>query len=434
MEINHDNLFISLLPNEDVLAQCIHCGLCLATCPTYSITQLERSSPRGRIRLINAVAKCEINISKTFAYEMDFCLDCQACETACPAGVKYGPLVEAARVIVRDSKLESLSGRMLKKYSMKIVVSKRMLKIAAKLLYFYQNSGLQKLLHSSGIFKLFFPKLSEIDKLSPKVSRRFSSKIIPEKTLANGKTKYKAAIHTGCLMDVMFAEVNKDTVDVLSMCECEVLNPGEQVCCGSLPGHNGDYETARKLARKNIDVFEKLNCDFLIVNSSGCGAFMKEYVHLLKDDPVYSERAKLFSFKVKDILEFLDKEAGEIKFKSLNEKVTYHDACHHIHSRQISNEPRNILKSIPGLELKPLDESTWCCGSAGIYNLIHYEDSMKILERKMNNIKSTGADIVLAANHGCIAQLKYGAERFRVDVEVIHPVSLIKKALKKNSS
>ncbi len=433
MESNHKNLLFSVLPDEDVLNQCIHCGLCLTTCPTYSLTQFERSSPRGRIKLINAAAKGEIEIGDTFAYEMNFCLDCQACETACPAGVKYGSMVEAARVIVQDSKLNSILRRIIRKITMKIVISKRLLKIASRILYFYQNSGVQKVLHRSRIINLIFPKLSEIDDLSPKVSKKFSSELIPEITLTENKVKHKAAIHLGCFMDVMFANINKDTIDVLSLCGCEIQNPIEQVCCGSLPGHNGDYESARKLAKKNIDAFERLDYEFLIVNSSGCGAFMKEYAYLLRDDPSYSEKAKVFSSKIKDILEFVNNELGEINFNKLHDKITYHDACHHVHTQKIINEPRNILKAIPDLDVNEMNESTWCCGSAGIYNIVHYDDSMKILERKMDNIKKTGASIVLAANHGCLAQLQYGADKFHVAVEVIHPVSLIKKALQKTT-
>ena len=429
-DFTRNNLLLNILPGEDVLVKCIHCGLCLAACPTYTLTQFERSSPRGRIKLINAAAKGEIQIAGAFAYEMNFCLDCQACETACPAGVKYGSMVEAARVVANDSKLDSISARAVKNISMKIVTSTRLLRIASRLLYFYQSSGLQRFLHSSGLFKLLFSRLSEIERLSPKVSKKFSSKTIPAISLPEGKVKHTVAIHTGCLMDVMFAEINNDTVDVLSMCGCEVFNPVGQVCCGSLPGHNGDFDSARKLAKKNIEVYEKLNYDYLIVNSSGCGAFMKEYASLLKDDPAYSKRAEVFSSKIKDILEFVNAELGEIKFNPLREKITYHDACHHVHTQKIFNEPRNVLRAIPGLEMKELEESTWCCGSAGVYNITHYNDSMKILERKMNNIKNAGADFVLAANHGCMAQLKYGADKFKIDIRILHPVSLIKKAMK----
>ncbi len=428
-KINHSAL-LKYLPNDDILSQCIHCGMCLATCPTYEITKLERSSPRGRIRLINAVAKSELAITETFSYEMNFCLDCQACETACPAGVKYGSMVEAARVIVNQSGYGSILGRFIKKVSLKfILASKSNLKIASRLLYIYQSSGLQKFFHSVGFFKLISPKLGEIDKLSPKVSKTFSSKMIPEIVKPKGEIKYRTAFLTGCLMDVMFADINKDTVDVLCLCGCEVISPRDQVCCGSLHAHNGDMETAVKLAKKNIDEFSKYDYDFLVSNSAGCGAFMKEYGHVLEGDQVYAERAKIFSSKVKDISEFLADILPEINFHNVSGSYTYHDACHLAHTQKVVNQPRKVLNAIPGLEIKDLEESTWCCGSAGIYNIVHYEDSMKMLERKMDNIKKTNTATVLTGNPGCISQIKYGAKKFNVNVEVIHPVTMLKKAL-----
>ncbi len=307
------------------------------------------------------------------------------------------------------------------------------LKIFSRLLYTYQNFGIQKFLHSTGLLKLISPKLNEIDKLAPRVSKTFSDSFIKEITPAKGEEKYKTAFLTGCLMNVMFADINKDTVDVLSACGCEVISPKEQVCCGSLPGHNGDFETAKKLAKKNIDIFSKYNFDYIILNSAGCGAFMKEYVHLFKEDANYAKRAEEFSKKVKDISEFIDEIKPDVFKNTVNDDITYHDACHLAHTQKIVEQPRSMLNMIPGLNQKPLEESTWCCGSAGIYNIVRYEDSMKILERKMNNIKNTNAKIVLTGNPGCISQIKYGSEKFKVDVEVLHPVSILKKSIEISS-
>ena len=423
-----------ILPDDDILSQCIHCGMCLATCPTYDLTKLERSSPRGRIRLINALAKSEIELTDTFIYEMNFCLDCQACETACPAGVKYGSMVESARVVINESKYGESFNSKIKKYLLRNILASRIkLKFVSKLLFFYQNYGLKKILHSIGFFKLVSQKLGEVDNLSPEVSKTFSSNIIQEKILPKGEIKYKIAFLTGCLMDVMFAEINKDTVDVLNLCGCEVINPKNQVCCGSLHAHNGDIDMAIKLAKKNIDEFEKFDFDFLVSNSAGCGAFMKEYGHVLQNDPLYSERAKIFSNKIKDISEFLSDILPEINFHKMEGSFTYHDACHLAHTQKIVNQPRQVLNAIPGIELKTLDESTWCCGSAGIYNIVHYDESMKLLERKMNNIRKTNATTVLTGNPGCISQIKYGAKKFNVNVEVVHPVTIIKRALQNSN-
>lgn len=429
-DIQAKPLLYASLPNDDILSQCIHCGLCLSVCPTYELTKSEKSSPRGRIRLINAVAKGELPITQAFADEMSFCLDCQACETACPAGVKYGTIVEAARVEIDNAGFGSIIGRLIKKIALKsILASPFRLKIVSKIFYIYQNTGIQKFLHKSGLFKLISTKLGEVDKLAPQVSRTFSTKFIPEYTKPKGETKYKTAFLTGCLMDVMFAEINKDTIDVLTACGCEVYSPKKQVCCGSLHAHNGDMETAKKLARKNIDVFGKYEYQYLISNSAGCGAYMKEYEHVFEDDPEYSEKAKEFSQKVKDITEFLDIEKPIKYLDAIKETITYHDACHLAHTQKVVSEPRNVLKSIPGLKINELQESNWCCGSAGIYNIVRYDDSMKILERKMENIKNSGADVVITGNPGCLQQIKYGADKFNVNVKVLHTVTLIKKAL-----
>ena len=448
MNSKQNNHLLNVLPDDDVLSQCIHCGLCLSVCPTYDITKLERSSPRGRIKLIKSIARGEMNLSETFSYEMNFCLDCQACETACPAGVKYGSMVEAARIEVDNSEFGNSAKVRIKKFILNyIFLSKKRFKFVAKLLYFYQDKGIQKFLHSSGLFKFFAPKLSEIDKLAPKVSSKFSDEFIPEFSPSKGETKYKLAFLSGCLMNVMFADINKDTVDVLTESGCSVFTPKDQVCCGSLNAHNGQLESAKKLAKHTIDTFlnnhtppttihqpptTRFSYDFLITNSAGCSAFMKEYAHLLKDDPEYAEKAKIFSSKVKDFTEFFTEVGIQLPLNEINESITYHDACHLAHTQKITAQPRDLLKSIPNINYKELEESSWCCGSAGIYNVMQYDSSMIVLKKKMDNIKKTNAKIVVTGNPGCISQLKYGAEKFNIAIEVLHPATLIKKALIKS--
>ena len=424
------NILKKILPGDDILSQCIHCGMCLTTCPTYDLTKMERSSPRGRIKLINSVAKGELPVTAIFADEMNFCLDCQACETACPAGVQYGIMVETARVLVDEAKIGNAKGRFIKRFILKnIVASKRNLKFVARLLLFYQESGLQATIRRFGIIKLISKKLAAIEKLTPVVFKTFSDEIITEIYPAKGEKKYKVAFLTGCLMNIMFADINTDTVEVLSAFNCEVITPKQQVCCGSLNAHNGDIKTAIKLAKKNIDVFAGYEYDYLISNSAGCGAFMKQYGHFLKDDEQYSEKAKLFSNKVKDVTEFLAENDFDVQLGAVNETITYHDACHLAHSQKITTQPRKVLKSIPGIIVKDLNESAWCCGSAGIYNVTRYDDSMKILDKKMKNIIDSEAKIVVTGNPGCISQIKNGAEKFNKDIEVLHPVTLLKRAL-----
>ena len=430
--VNSHQELLKILPHDDILQQCMHCGLCLATCPTYDLTKMERSSPRGRIYMIKSVARGEMELSETFAEEMNFCLDCQACETACPAGVKYGRMVETARVVVDESIHRQKFSVKLKRFLLRnIVASRKALKFVSGLLKLYQKSGLQNLLRKTCLLKLVSKKLYEIEKLTPVISDRFSDSNINEIENPDGKLKYKTAFHFGCLMNTMFADINQDTIDVLKSVGCGIITPKDQVCCGSLMGHNGDMEFALKLARKNIDAFLKHDYDFLISNSAGCGAFMKDYAHLLEDDPNYAEKAKIFSSKVKDVMEFLAEHKPELELepKPEPELITYHDACHLAHAQKITSQPRDIIKSIPGIKYTELDEATWCCGSAGIYNVVRYDDALKQLERKMKNIEKTGAKIVLTGNPGCMGQIKFGAEKFDVDVEVLHPVTLIKKML-----
>lgn len=438
-KLRQNSELLKVLPSDDILQQCIHCGMCLATCPTYDLTKLERSSPRGRIRMIRSVARGEMELSPLFAEEMNFCLDCQACETACPAGVKYGRMVEAARVLVDESGYTPKVQLFLKRFALrKIVASRFWLKFFSRLLWFYQKSGIQKLVRATGILKLFSKNLPEIEKLSPPIASHFSDSRIKEIELPEGEIKYKTAFHFGCLMNTMFADINIDTIDVLKEVGCKIITPKDQVCCGSLMAHNGDMEFALKLARKNIDAFDKQDYDYLISNSAGCGAFMKDYAHLLENDPDYSEKAKRFSSKVKDVMEFFAEQKPlngisisnpELNLKPEQELITYHDACHLAHAQKVSLQPREVIKSLPGIKYTELEEASWCCGSAGIYNVVRYEDALIQLQRKMKNIRNTGAKIVLTGNPGCMGQIKYGAEKFNVDVEVLHPVTLIKKLL-----
>lgn len=426
--IRYDKLK-GVLPPEDFFYQCIHCGMCLATCPTYNKTLNERSSPRGRIRLMKKVAEGELPMTAIFADEMEFCLDCQACETACPAGVQYGPMVEAARVETTKAGYGGPLKRLMKKIGMNVVLSSKFwLKFVGRLIYAYQNFGLRWLVRKSRILKLV-GNMERIEELTPTISRTYSESVLAERIPAYGETRYRIAFLTGCLMDVCFADINLDTVEALRRNGCEIIVPKKQVCCGSLQGHYGERDKALSLARVNIDAFMAYDFDYLITNSAGCAAFMKEYAHFFKDDPVYAERAAALSAKTRDVMEFLgDIELNEADLKPLAAKATYHDACHLAHTQKITEQPRNVLAAIPGLELIPLEESTWCCGSAGIYNVLRYDDSMWFLDRKMDNIERTGATIVTTGNPGCMGQIAYGAKLRKLDLETLHPITLVRRS------
>jgi len=415
------------LPDYEQLIQCMHCGLCLPTCPTYELTALEKYSPRGRIRMIKAIADGDMTITENFIESIGFCLNCQACVTACPAGVQYGQLVEAAQLHIEHHVYEQGKGSRLKRFILNWVFAdlKRLQRMGL-FMRLYQRSGLEKLIQKTRLLKVVSKKLHDMSFMAPVVPGRMvyrSSNHAPVE-----KRNIRVGVLTGCVQDVFFNTINQDTIDVLKINGFDVFIPKESYCCGSVHGHNGNLDMARILARKNIEVFEKAAVDYVVMNAAGCGAYMKDYVHLLHDDPEYTERAHSFSKKVKDFSELLA-EQGWIKPEGIQKiKVTYHEPCHLVHAQKISQQPRQIIQSIPGIEFIELPEATWCCGSAGIYNIIRYDDSMWVLERKMKNIAATGAEYVLTGNPGCMIQLMYGIKKFGVPVQVVHPVTLLKQA------
>lgn len=411
--------------SEDLITQCMHCGLCLSVCPTYALTGLERSSPRGRIRLMKSVMDGTIPVAGTFEYEMNFCLDCQACQTACPAGVKYGELVESARELIQANKRGiGLKRLILRKFFM----GRTGLRVASALIRVYQKSGLEKLvLFLSGIFPIGILKRA---RLLPRLSDKFAIDMLPEFVESKSAARGTVAVLTGCVMDAMFAEANMDTVDVLRENGWRVAVPHAQVCCGSVNGHAGDNDTARALAIKNIEAFEETGAEHYIVNSAGCSAFMKGYGKLLADNPEFSDRAKKFSGRVKEFSEFIH-ETGYRKPKSKFEPtVTYHEACHLVHTQRISAQPREIVKDIAGKNYRELNEATWCCGSAGIYNVVHYDEAAELLDRKLENINRCGARTVIAGNPGCLAQIAAGAKNGGMDLEVIHLATALNRLYK----
>ncbi len=408
-----------------VLQQCIHCGLCLPTCPTYDATKHETSSPRGRIALMRAVADGRLAPgSAQFGEEMYFCLGCLACETACPAGVNYAEMIEFARAEVEhNGALASPKRNLVRRLALRWLFGKpSRLRRVATLLRWDQRLGLSRALRP-----LFPKKLRDVHALQPRICPKFSQELIGEIELPVKTPRYRVGLLTGCVQDVAYADINRDTVDVLLANSCEVVSPRAQGCCGSLPGHNGELDMARTLARRNLDAFPLETLDAIIVNAAGCGSFMKRYRQLLPGDP----RAELWDSKVHDIHEWLIKigltppNSGAPRARL---RVAYLDACHLLHGQKIAQQPRDLLRAIPGLELIELPEAGWCCGSAGIYNITQPELSGQLLERKLRHIAATGAQIVATGNPGCLGQLASGAKRFGMNVAVVHPISLLAKA------
>ena len=418
-----------------VLQQCMHCGLCLPVCPTYNATKMERNSPRGRIALARAVAEGKMELTRTYAQEMYFCLGCLACTSACPAGVNYADIFEQARAAAEESGiLNSPVRRFIRWFTVKwLFMDLRRLLFAGRLLRCYQAWGVQGVIRGSGIMKLFPKRLQELEAMTPDIPAKFSADLIAPVTPAQGRKRYRVAMLTGCAQDLIFSEVNRDTVEVLARNGCEVYTPPKQSCCGSLHGHNGEWGLAQELARRNIDQFPPDQFDAIISNAGGCGSHLKHYAKLLEHDDAYRERAHLWDAKLKDVHEWLSAiglapiPAGH----ATPQTVTYHESCHLCHGQKVVAQPRQLLRAIPGLELRELPESNWCCGSAGIYNLTQPVMANQLLERKMKHIASTLAPIVANGNSGCLLQLVNGAKQQRMNVRVAHPVTLLAEAYRR---
>jgi glycolate oxidase iron-sulfur subunit len=446
------NIVPSHLRNLDysIVQQCMHCGLCLPTCPTYDATQLERNSPRGRISLMRAIADGDLEATKAFGEEMYFCLGCLACMTACPAGVNYAELFEHARAEVEHSgALKTPKRSLIRAVALRwLFMDLNRLQLAGRVLRLYQELGLQTLLRRSGVLKLLPKRLRELESITPDVQSRFSGDLIAPVTPAFGPRRFRVAMLTGCAQDLIYSDINRDTVEVLARNGCEVMTPAGQGCCGSIFAHNGEWTDAQILARRNIDQFPPGQFDAIISNAGGCGSHLKHFSKLLEDDPVYAERARLWDWKVKDIHEWL----VEIKFQVPNSRfqtqtktrlgtwnrelettVTYHESCHLCHGQKITSQPRELLRSIPGLKLIELPESSWCCGSAGVYNLIQPDMANQLLQRKLDHILSTGATTVATANPGCLLQLVNGAKQRGVNLRVVHPITLLAEAYRAGS-
>ncbi len=419
-----------------IVQQCIHCGMCLPTCPTYDETLLERNSPRGRIAWMRAIADGEMSVDEAFGKEMYYCLGCLACVSACPAGVDYPRLFEMARAqIEHDGVLDRPERRFWRWLAVETLFMRpRLLRLTGTLLRLWQMLHLDRLVRKTRILHILYPRLAELEPMTPRISRRFSDQQIGEiEKPANDDPNYLVGFLTGCVQDLAFSDINRDTVDVLLANGCAVHTPRNQGCCGSLHMHNGVPDRAAALARRMIDAFDLDRLDAIISNAGGCGSHLRHLSPLLKDDPEYAARAAAWDGKLKDIHEWLDA-TGIADPPPLPAflRATYHPSCHLHHGQKVQLQPENLLRRIPNLELVPLTEATWCCGSAGIYNITQPEQAGKLQERKVGHIRDTGADLVLTANPGCHLQLQTGLQKTGTPTPVMHPISLLAKAYRRD--
>jgi glycolate oxidase iron-sulfur subunit len=416
------------LEYEKLLA-CVHCGFCLPTCPTYAENGLEMDSPRGRIYLIKALADGRLALTDRVVDHLSLCLDCRACESACPAGVQYGHLIEAARAEIERQRPGSPLRRLVRHVAFaKLLPSPGALRLLAGALRFYQASGLQALVRRSGVLRLLPATLAASEALLPPLPPAAERGPLPEVVPARGARVTRVGFLHGCVQDVVFRAHNLATLRLLARNGAEVAIPRTQRCCGALHAHAGDPEQARALARENIAAFEAAGVETVVVNAAGCGAHLKNYGHLLRDDPAWRDRAAAFSRQVADVTEVLARRPLAGPLGPLPMRVTYHDPCHLAHGQRVRAQPRALLRAVPGLEVVDLRESEMCCGSAGTYNLTEPAMAQQLLARKVRHLQATGAEAVVTANPGCILQMAAGLGAARAPMRVLHIVELLDQA------
>jgi glycolate oxidase iron-sulfur subunit len=411
-------------------SRCVHCGLCLNACPTYRELGLEMDSPRGRIYQMIQVENGRLPMGESFVKHIDLCLDCRACETACPSGVEYGKLVEVARgQIEKYYHRPPLTTLMRKLFYYEILPHPGRLQFLGRLLRVYQRSGLERLVLGSRLLKLLPGRLDQVARLAPRMEDPFFYERLGKTFPAVGERRYRVALFAGCIANLSFARLNDATIRVLTKNGCEVVVPREQGCCGALHVHAGIRGIARDLAKRNIEVFQKGGFDAVISNAAGCGSVLKEYPLLFEEeDKEFYEPAKAFVAKLRDVTEFLAGIDFNRDLGTLKVRATYQDPCHLGHAQRVRTAPRKLLAAIPGLELIELKESEVCCGSAGVYNVVHNEMADRLLENKMRRIDETRAELVLTANPGCLLQLRAGVKRSGDQRRVLHVIELLDEA------
>jgi glycolate oxidase iron-sulfur subunit len=419
-------------PRWEDYSTCIHCGLCLNHCPTYRQLGLESDSPRGRIHQMILVDEGRLRLADSFVRHIDLCLDCRACETACPSGVEYGKLVETARAQIHRNYRRPLVSRFLRWLGFRqLLPYPGRLALLGGLLRFYQRSRLQSMGRRSGLLRLF-GKLGRAEAMLPPVDDNLFFSELGRVFPAEGERRARVAFFAGCIAQIAFSELNRATIRVLQKNGCEVVVPSGQLCCGALHVHAGDRHTARELARSNLDAFLSEDFDAIIINAAGCASTLKEYERLLPDDEAQRSRAQRFAEKVRDVTEFLTdlglRPCPEPAGRGAPLKVTYQDSCHLAHGQKITAAPRDLLRAIPGLELVEMKLADHCCGSAGVYNVTQPEMAGRLLEEKMQHARATGASVIATANPGCILQLRHGTACHDTGQEILHVIELLDRS------
>jgi glycolate oxidase iron-sulfur subunit len=413
-------------PAAELIDDCVHCGFCLPTCPTYVLWGEEMDSPRGRIYLMEA-GRTGAPLSDSMVGHFDACLGCMACVTACPSGVQYDRLIEATRAQVERRHRRPLTDRLLRSAIFALFPHPRRLRLLRGPLRLYRRTGLQGVVQRSGVLDRISPSLAAMEALAPPVR---PAPPLPERVAARGERRAVVGMLTGCVQREFFPRVNAATARVLAMEGCDVVIPRGQGCCGALSVHSGREPEAIGFARRTIDVFEAAGVERVVVNAAGCGSSMKEYAELLADDPAYAGRAARFAASVRDVSELLDELGPRAERHPLPISVAYHDACHLGHAQRVRAQPRALLRGIPGLELREVADPDICCGSAGVYNLLFPQAAGELGERKARSVLATGAELLVTANPGCLLQVAASLERSGGQVALAHTVEVLDASLR----
>ena len=408
-------------PDAALIGDCVHCGFCLPTCPTYVLWGEEMDSPRGRIYLMKEGLEGE-PMSDSMVSHWDACLGCMACVTACPSGVQYDTLIEQTRAQVERNYDRPAKDRALRGLIFSIFPHPKRLRLLRGPLRLLQASGLDRALRRTGLLDRMAPQLAAMERLAPRIGK---PQPLPPYITATGTRRAVVGLLTGCVQGAFFPGVNAATARVLRAEGCDVVTPAAQGCCGALSVHNGRETEAQDYARRLIDSFESSGVEYVVVNAAGCGSSMKEYAALLADDPSYAGRAKAFAEKVRDVSEILDELGPVAPRHPLEMTVAYHDACHLAHAQGVRAQPRRLLDAIPGLELKEIAEGELCCGSAGVYNILNPEPAQELGDRKAANIVATGAQVLVTANPGCLMQVTSAIERSGHPMGMAHTIEVL---------
>ena len=412
---------------RDLLDDCVHCGFCLPTCPTYVLWGQEADSPRGRIHLMKMRRDGRETNTATFVQHIDACLGCMACVTACPSGVQYDSLLEMARPQAERDARRGLGDRAFRSLIFALFPHPGRLRVMSWPLGLYQKLGVQRLVHASGILKLLPPRLQAMERLLPPIS--FTSHAMPARIPAKGSTRRRVGLLLGCVQRVFFGNVNEATARVLAAEGCEVIIPEAQQCCGALAEHAGEEEEAIASAKRLIDAFEAADVETIVINAAGCGSAMKRYGHLLRNDVEYAGRARAFAAKCRDISEVLTELEPRAPRKEVKMRVAYHDACHLQHAQGVRAQPRRLLQGIPGIDVREIAESEICCGSAGIYNLLEPEAATELRDRKVQNIMRTEADVIVSGNPGCLLQIATGLDAAGRRLRIMHLIEVLDQSI-----